>query len=38
MCQDTSELKKIQSLFKFRCAKTQVDQEKIFKVQSQVPK
>ena len=24
--------------FKFRCAKTQVDQEKIFKVQSQVHK
>ena len=37
MCQDTSELKKNQS-FEFRCAKPQVDQEKIFKVQSQVPK
>ena len=29
MCQDTSELKKIQS-FEFRCAKTQVDQGKNF--------
>ena len=38
MCQDTSELKKNSKSFEFRCAKPQVDQEKIFKVQSQVPK
>ena len=37
MCQDTSELKKKNSKsFEFRCAKPQVDQGKIFKVQSQV--
>ena len=38
MCQDTSELKKNSKSFKFRGAKAQVDQEKIFKVQSQVHK
>ena len=38
MCQDTSELKKIQSLLSSDVPSHKWTREKIFKVQSQVPK